>query len=693
MTRVGDVPLVGITTPDSAGISHNRWTTFNVSRHGLVFNNSSGPANSVLAGPLSANAALNGSAARVILNEVSGSQPSLLLGRMEIAGQAARLVIANPNGITCDGCGFINTPHVQLSTGRIERLNDALRFDVTGGRIDIGAGGLSALATRLDLIAHTLRSTGPIATGSTFELIAGRTRVDADTLALGNADAPLPEDFEAFSIDIGQSVSAASIQLIAVGGELGVRSTAPLIALDDVVIATRGHIELSGDVTAGRDIALYNIGAFESVLQGALMAGRDVTLLATGITLADTGRITAGRDIGLGFVGDNSDRWSAFRNDGLIDAGTSLTFAGPGTGLNTGVILAGASIDAASGAVQARAGDAGLSGSYAERATEAGDVTLANSGVIHAGSDLYLNLIDNSGDISAGRDVFLSQARRGQPGEQAPEAIDLEGAVHAARDLFIHTPAEGAQWLGGARRQSFTATRNLHLIDRPWLSDAGTPADGTAQLPYVNRDRLTAGHDLVITLNALFINPSVIDAGRDLLITARGVSNETEVVSRQAAYDYPYYAGCRTEYDGRCATTTEVPSSPALMLVGRDLIAASSYFHNRGASILAGRDIRIDAPDVLNEDRRYGAVWSATYYLIDLDTQLGGTPCTSDCVSDIDWRRTDSGSLQLGVLPGIIQAGGRFGSDGGLVSRRQRLPHCLLPMARRLRCRPSHRAR
>lgn len=668
VSRVGDVPVVGITTPDAAGISHNRWTTFNVSRPGLVFNNSTSPASSVLAGPLPANAALNGSAARVILNEVSGSQPSLLLGSMEIAGQAARLVIANPNGITCDGCGFINTPHVQLSTGRIERLNDALSFDVTGGRIDIGAGGLSALATRLDLIAQALRSTGPIATGSTFNVIAGRIRVDAGTLAFGNPDAQLPALFETFSIDIGQSVNAASIQLVAVGGEMGVRSTAPLTALDDVVIATRGHVELSGDVIAGRDIALYNIGAFESMLQGALVAGRDVTLLATGITLAHSGRIAAGRGIGLGFVGDNSDHWSAFNNDGLIDAGVSLTFAGPGWGLNTGVIRAGASIDAASGGVQVRTGDEGLPGSHAERATHVGDVTLANSGVVHAGSDLYLNLTDNSGHLSAGRDVFLSQARRGDPDVLAPEDSDVAGDVTAGRDLFIYTPAAGAHWLDGARRQRFTATRDLHLIDRPWLSEAGTPAEGAAQQPYVNRDRLTAGSDLVIALNAHFVNPSVIDAGRDLLIGARGVSNETPVGSRQASFDYPYYPGCRTEYHGLCTTTTEVPSSHALMLVGRDLVAATTFLHNRGASILAGRDIRIDAPDVVNEDRRYGAVWSSSYYLIDVDAQSAGTPCTSGCVADIDWRRSDSGALELGVLPGVIQAGGRFVSDGGPLS-------------------------
>ena len=92
----------------------------------------------------------------------------------------------------------------------------------------------------------------------------------------------------------------------------------------------------------------------------------------------------------------------------------------------------------------------------------------------------------------------------------------------------------------------------------------------------MNRDRLTAGNDLVIALNAHFVNPSVIDAGRDLFIGARGVSNETSVGSRQASFDYPYYPGCRTEYDGLCTTTTEVPSSHALMLVGRSADALTA---------------------------------------------------------------------------------------------------------------------
>lgn len=36
---------------------------------------------------------------------------------IEVAGQSAQVIIANPSGITCDGCGFINTNHASLTTG------------------------------------------------------------------------------------------------------------------------------------------------------------------------------------------------------------------------------------------------------------------------------------------------------------------------------------------------------------------------------------------------------------------------------------------------------------------------------------------------------------------------------------------------------------------------------------------------
>ena len=71
-----------------------------------MLNNSATDVRSKLAGTIEGNSQLQHGSARIILNEVTGASPSSLLGVTEVAGQAASLVIANPNGITCSGCGF-----------------------------------------------------------------------------------------------------------------------------------------------------------------------------------------------------------------------------------------------------------------------------------------------------------------------------------------------------------------------------------------------------------------------------------------------------------------------------------------------------------------------------------------------------------------------------------------------------------
>ena len=72
---------------------------------GQVLNNSATDVRSKLAGTIEGNSQLQHGSARIIPNEVTGASPSSV-GVTEGRGQAASLVIANPNGITCSGCGF-----------------------------------------------------------------------------------------------------------------------------------------------------------------------------------------------------------------------------------------------------------------------------------------------------------------------------------------------------------------------------------------------------------------------------------------------------------------------------------------------------------------------------------------------------------------------------------------------------------
>jgi filamentous hemagglutinin len=118
-----------------------------------------------LGGWIGGNPQLGQVPAKVIVNEVLGTSPSALNGVVEVAGRKADVVIANPNGLTCDGCGFINTGRATLSTGTPQygpqgQLNG---FDVWQGQISVGSRGLSAAnLEQLDLIARGLVVEGEV---------------------------------------------------------------------------------------------------------------------------------------------------------------------------------------------------------------------------------------------------------------------------------------------------------------------------------------------------------------------------------------------------------------------------------------------------------------------------------------------------------------------------------------------------
>ncbi|MEM7055266.1 MAG: hypothetical protein AAF392_00005, partial [Bacteroidota bacterium] len=88
-----NVPIVNITTPSPGGVSHNTFKEYNVAKQGIVFNNNDDhdpspehgfSASHLTQHPLFINENLQGRAADIILTEVSGLNPSNLLGYTEI---------------------------------------------------------------------------------------------------------------------------------------------------------------------------------------------------------------------------------------------------------------------------------------------------------------------------------------------------------------------------------------------------------------------------------------------------------------------------------------------------------------------------------------------------------------------------------------------------------------------------------
>ncbi|MEE7561015.1 filamentous hemagglutinin N-terminal domain-containing protein, partial [Xanthomonas sp. Kuri4-2] len=291
------VPVVDIVAPNARGLSHNRYSRFDVGANGLILNNSASISKTELGGYVAGNTQLQSAGpATLILNEVTAAS-SRLQGYTEIAGSKAQLVIANPNGISCDGCGFLNTSRVTLATGTPELGSDGALagFAINGGALSIGGNGLDAYnVDRLDLLSRQLNVDGTI---WARELVArsGRQRVGYDGMLLdvlpgGDGAAP------SIGIDVAYlgGMYADRIRLIATEAGVGVVSRGTLAAQSgDLQIDSAGQVSLAG-TTVARDALSVNAadGVSQSGVlgsqQGAVsVRGRDVGL--SGDQIAATG--------------------------------------------------------------------------------------------------------------------------------------------------------------------------------------------------------------------------------------------------------------------------------------------------------------------------------------------------------------------------------------------------------------------
>ncbi|MDX3775798.1 filamentous hemagglutinin N-terminal domain-containing protein, partial [Chromatiaceae bacterium AAb-1] len=225
-TAANGVTFINIATPSARGVSHNRFEQFTVPAEGVVLNNSQGPALSVLGGWSDGNRYLAGGTASLILTEVTGSGVSSLRGYTEVLGDSAEFVLANPNGIHCDGCGFINTPRVTLATGSALMLDGALQgFHIGGGKVVIDGAGLNASAvSRFDILSRAM-SLNAALYANELNIVTGVNEVDYASGAVRAIDTT-GEPGVQFALDASAlgAMYANRIRLIGTEAGLGVRS-------------------------------------------------------------------------------------------------------------------------------------------------------------------------------------------------------------------------------------------------------------------------------------------------------------------------------------------------------------------------------------------------------------------------------------------------------------------------------------
>lgn len=434
------VPVVNIATPNGAGISHNQYQQYNVGKEGLILNNATGQLTQTqLGGLIQNNPNLKaGHEAQAIINEVVGANRSQLQGYTEVAGKAANVMVANPYGITCNGCGFINTPNVTLTTGKpqLDANGNLAALEVTKGTVIVEGQGLDG--SNADAVSIVARAT-EINAGihaKDLSVTVGANRVGADgsvTPIAGEGAAP------SVAVDTGAlgGMYANRIHLVSSEKGVGVNLGNLVAKQGDIQLDASGKLTLnnslsSGALTANAESVTLG-GENKASGQVALSAQQDATL-NKGTLVSDAGvsvtakgnlttngtRITAGRDIqlsGATVVTDSNavakagndirlqaqDRLS---NSGQLTAGKSLNITAKQ--LDNRGMLAGNTTGISTSSLQNGKG-AAISG--AENLSLSSD-SLLNQGVLSA-PVLSLSSVqtDNSGLIQGSKALTYSGNR------------------------------------------------------------------------------------------------------------------------------------------------------------------------------------------------------------------------------------------------------------------------------------------
>ena len=265
------LPQVNIQTPSAGGVSRNQYSQFDVAEKGAVLNNARKAAKTQMAGWVQGNPNLARGEAKVILNEVNSANPSRLKGYVEVAGKKADVVIANPSGIQCDGCGVINAGRTTLTTGKAEVENGELKgYRVKGGKVTVGQKGMdNSQSDYTDIIAEKAEIKGGVWSKKGIKVTTGKNNVDRtndSVVYMGDKNTDNTDrtsdtqgENQSYSVDVSQlgGMYAEKIHLVDNGQGLGVRNAGHIGAsAGSVKIDSQGKIVNEGFIGGSENAQL-----------------------------------------------------------------------------------------------------------------------------------------------------------------------------------------------------------------------------------------------------------------------------------------------------------------------------------------------------------------------------------------------------------------------------------------------------
>ncbi|TLU65640.1 filamentous hemagglutinin N-terminal domain-containing protein [Enterobacter sp. MF024] len=571
-------PQVNIQTPSSAGVSRNNYTQFDVDQKGAILNNSHKNVQTNLGGMVAGNPWLAKGEAKVILNEVSSRDPSKLNGMIEVAGKKAQVVIANPSGITCSGCGFINANRATLTTGQPQMKDGALTgFNVERGEVVVdGAGMDTSGADYTDIIARSVKVNAGL-WANDLKVTTGRNKVDAahEVIEKGSDD---PATRPQLAVDVASlgGMYAGKIRMVGTERGVGVRNAGAIGAqAGSVTISADGRIENSGTVRAAESASLQTAGELNN--SGVITAASNVRANAASLTGSQQSVLAAG-----------------VKSDGTFADAGDLELSTSGQLSAHGQTLAGGNLSASGQGVDVSGGQA--QGKRLLLDGGAGDVNTASAKV--NASELTIRsgkLLNNSGGSLSAETINVSahdlNNQKGKIVQRGSDAlrVDLpgnldnqQGQIGAANGVQLkaatldNTAGQIVAVAGTTRLNADTLNNQQGLISAAAgdgeITSQQAVNNAKGRIEAAKTQRISAGslnnqQGVIVADGAtLALNGGEFDNRSGSLLSQGGLSVESGALNNQSGFlasdgDFSLRAGAVDNTDGQIGANQSLSAS------------------------------------------------------------------------------------------------------------------------------------
>jgi filamentous hemagglutinin len=401
------------------GISHNKFTDFNVNTKGVILNNSNTVRtdNSLISFEvINPNANLKNGTASIIINEVVGNKASVINGNVEVYGATAAYILANPNGITYNGGVFINTSRLTLATAAVEVNGAVINLNLNNqAKLQLNTDlrtNAATLIARYITIAKSLDITGAL------NIVSTDGTVRYDTLAINptTQEYPYTNNIAIDASALGSMV-AGTINIVATGLGFGVNLDSKLIQTNtgNLRVSVNSNVNLNNtntSVVAKTGLIIDAVAGY--INNNATLNGVTVTL-ASNNGILNYKNITASGTLSLSGYIYNDKLANLYGNVVNLNSGIPISNVSQKPDLleNFGNIVSNTTLNFGSVGNAARSygiNNSGLLRSTGTMLLEVVDLT--NTGTIESyngsivlagerssGSLYYLNTLENLGTI------------------------------------------------------------------------------------------------------------------------------------------------------------------------------------------------------------------------------------------------------------------------------------------------------